>query len=225
MAIDVTRYAVKITLLEDMLGTVPKNKNIYTDFIASKVEGRVQQPGKPELDFNDEGDPADESLTIPDANEKSWTGFHTDDEGIFVYDYLVKGFLKEAGNTLKDAVESGKGGKGIKALKSKFDRYVFVYPRRIHIHVPTGGQAAAPTGTLERPLRAMTAQGPRVTLVKSDSVVAGSFLYCEIHLLPQPEINGKLIEEILEYGKYAGLGQFRNGGYGRFEFEMEEMKD
>lgn len=197
---DIKIYDLTLTLIEPMLGTVPKNKDIYTDYIASKAEKSKSE----------NADIADEIATVPVNEERGWTGFHEDEQGIFVYDYLIKGFIKEAGNVLKDE-------KGVKALKSKLDSYLFVFPR--HIYVGT-----KPDDVFERPLRAMTMQGPRVTLVRSDMVNAGTVLKCELRLLKHKEINEDLLRELLDYGQFQGLGQFRNGSFGRFSYELTERK-
>lgn len=180
----------KIELLTEMLGTVTKDPEVYKTYIESK---------KPE-----EKNGEDEYLTIDKVEEKGWTGFRRDDKGLFIYEYMVKGFLKNAGNILKDIVK-------IKALRSKIDNYVFILPRRIYI-----GQNE-PDGMIERPLRAMTAQGPRVTLARSDFIKAGKIIEFEIVLVSHKELKWKVIDELLEYGELMGLGQFRNGGYGRFK--------
>ncbi len=182
---------IRITLTEAMLGTVPKDKKVYTTYIADKVEKEVGE---------------EEAKSVEEIEAKGWTGFHKDEGGLFVFDYLVKGFIKEAGNTLKDIVK-------IKALKSKLDNYLFVFPRKIHLG------KSKPDGVIERPLRAMTAQGPRVTLMRSDMVEAGVSFDVELRLLPHKEITESVLEELLRYGELKGLGQFRNGSYGRFTFE------
>jgi hypothetical protein len=180
----------KIELSTEMLGTVTKDPEVYKTYIESK---------KPE-EKNDE----DEYLTVGKVEEKGWTGFHRDDKGLFIYEYMIKGFLKNAGNILKDIVK-------IKALRSKIDNYIFILPRRIYI-----GQDK-PDGSIERPLRAMTAQGPRVTLARSDFIKAGKVIEFEIVLVPHKELKWSVIDELLKYGELMGLGQFRNGGYGRFK--------
>jgi hypothetical protein len=76
-----------------------------------------------------------------------------------------------------------------------------------------------PDGRLERPLRANTPQGPRVSLVSSDYVDAGVEFEITITLLPHKELKWKIVEQLLDYGKLKGLGQWRNGGWGRFEWE------
>ncbi len=198
-----TLHEVKIKLLEPLLGTIPKNPDVYAVYIAGKKDS------KGELLIPSETMIAGEVATVPDIEKSGWTGFHTDDGGCFMYNYALLGFLKEAGNTLKDQL-------GIKALKSKIDQFVFVEPRRIRLK-------AAPDGILERSLRAMTMQGPRVTLVRSDYIDAGTELVAMIRIIQNKEVNRDVIYEILTYGQYRGLGQFRNGSYGQFSFSMVDL--
>lgn len=184
----------KITLTEPMLGTIPKNKEVFSTYIATKVAD------KEGIDY------ASEVETVEDLKEKGYTGFHSDEQGIFIFDYMIKGFLKNAGNTLKDIQK-------VKALSSKIDNFVFIFPRKIHVG------KTQPDGILERPLRAMTMQGPRVTLAKSDYIDAGVSFDIELKLLSHKEVSEKIIDELFEYGQLKGLGQFRNGSYGRFVVE------
>jgi len=200
-------YEVKFELIEPILGTVPKNPDIYKTYIASKKDS------KGELLIPHEDMIEDETSTVPnpdDIEKNGWTGFHTDDKGCFLYNYAILGFLKEAGNILKEQL-------GIKNLKSKIDQYVFVEPRRIYLK-------EKPDGWLERPLRGLTMQGPRVTLVRSDYISEGTKFTARIRVLKNKEIKEHVIQEILSYGEYRGLGQFRNGSYGRFKFEMSEVE-
>jgi hypothetical protein len=180
----------KIRLATEMLGTVAMDPEVYKTYIESK---------KPE-----NGNGEDEYLTVDKIEEKGWTGFHRDDNGLFIYEYMVKGFLKASGNVLKDVIK-------IKALRSKIDDYVFIKPRRIYL-----GQDK-PDGVVERPLRAMTMQGPRVTLARSDYIRAGKEIVFSITLLPHKELTFGVINTLMQHGELMGLGQFRNGGYGRFE--------
>ncbi len=198
-----TLHEVRITLLEPLLGTIPKNPDVYATYIAGKKDS------KGEALIPSDAMAAEEISTVPDAEKAGWTGFHTDEQGCFLYNYALLGFLKEAGNTLKEQL-------GIKALKSKIDQFVFVEPRRIRLK-------PAPDGVLERSLRAMTMQGPRVTLVRSDYIDAGTELVATIRILKNKEVTGDIIHEILEYGRYRGLGQFRNGSYGQFSFDMIDV--
>ncbi len=65
----------------------------------------------------------------------------------------------------------------------------------------------------------LTPLGPRVALIKSDYINVGKVIEIEIILIQHKEIKWKTIEELLDYGKLHGLGQFRNGGFGRFNWK------
>lgn len=184
-----TELQVHIRLLNDMWGTIPKDAEVFKTYIESK---------KP-VDQTE-----DEAVDLEKLEEKGFTGFHCDDDGVFLYDYLIKGFLKNAANVLKGPMK-------IKAMRSKVVNYVFVSPRKIHLGMEK------PDGIVERPLRAQTMQGPRVTLARSEYINAGTEIAFTVKIIENTEIKDKHIKELLEYGKYQGLGQNRGAGYGAFE--------
>lgn len=192
---------VKITLLEDMLGTAPNNKEIYTDYLASKApEGKNV---KDEIDSIEEPDGIEEmrQMTVfhrnPDTNQP------------IIFDYLVKGFFKNACSAMREVPKSESSK--IKAYKKKIDNLVFVSPRMIDIDM--SGEMTI----CERPLRAQTAQGERVALSCSESIPAGSTMEIEITTLTDDLMN--TVIEWLDYGKLNGLGQWHNSGKGRFSWE------
>ena len=202
-------YAVEVVLLTELLGTVAKEHRLRSEYIAAKAP-------LPELrSEEEETGPGIEAL-----EKKGATGFHSDSQGLFVYDYFVKGFLKEAADNLKGV--KTEGPLGIKNARSKVDNFVFIGPRRIYLLGPDGVPIREPHGHLERPLRAMTMQGPRVSLVGSDFVREGTRLQFEIIVMPS-EFRRQHIEMLLEYGLLKGFGQWRNGGYGRFAVERFEV--
>lgn len=158
-----------------------------------------------------------------------------------------KGYLKEAARTLKEwgggdgpqevdaddqdepAEEKEKPakkakGNTIKQLQDKVSRYVFVLPRKVFFY---SKEELADIGrdqkgnllfeNVERPLRAMTAQGPRITVVRSDLIPANRQLSFQIHVVRGSGITKNLLLDVLSYGTYQGLGQWRSGGYGRFD--------
>lgn len=190
---------IGLTITEKLLGTCPATKDLYEKWVLSKAPVPDDEESLEELD------------TIADPqNGNGKTGltvFHRDTDGIYLMDYHIKGFLKEAGNILKDTPQVK-----VKALRSKIDNYVFIFPRYIWI-------AEYPDGFLQRPLRAQTAQGPRIALACSEYIDPPRHLELTIDLLPQKELTWDLLEKLLNYGQYKGLGQFRNGSYGRFTWE------
>jgi len=188
------KKSYKIELITKMLGTVPKNKEVYATYVATK---------------GPENDSDEEVETVQEAEEKGWTGFHGDEKGLFIYSYMILGFLK---NSLQVLMEN-KAVNKIPAYKKWMDSLVFIDPRRLYFG------KTEPDGNLERPLRAMTAKGPRVTVTRSDYISEGQTIEFEINILKNSKgIDHKLMKKLLEYGKFQGLGQWRGSGrYGQFD--------
>lgn len=229
-----TKHQITIEFMTDMLGTVPKNKEIYAEFVASKApEKVVSDCHRAHVDVSyGKGDDANKRLytcmecqqlckpivseevkkeldTVTEVEEKGWTGFHSDDKGLFIYDYMIKGFIKSALEVLQVSGITKK----IPAYKKWCDQLIFVYPRRLHFGMEK------PSAMLERPLRAMTAQGPRVSLARSDTIVEGTQLSFEVVIINNDKgLKPELLADIFDYGSFVGLGQWRgSGGYGRFK--------
>jgi hypothetical protein len=141
----------------------------------------------------------------------------------YVYDYYLKANIKDAANTLHGAAQMG-----ITAVASKITRYVFVRPR-CNFFDRTDGDRSKPLewSINERPLRAQTAQGPRVALVRSDQLSNVSLSFTIVLLdndgtrptktsPGSPAITEATLREILTYGEFSGCGQWRNAGFGRY---------
>lgn len=194
-------YKIKLTFLEPVLGTIPKDPDIYKSYIADKAA------------LNDE-QLAEELATVERIEEKGWTGFHAFPDGSpLIYDYAIKGFFKDACSSLKKVTDSHSSK--LTAFKKVIDGLVFVEPRQIPLVLPNGNGL----GVLERPLRAQTAQGERVTLARSDTCPVGTTMKFSILVLGG--VSESLLMEWLDYGRFKGLGQWRNASYGRFSCEVE----
>lgn len=193
---ETTKCKVKVTFLTSVLGSQPQ-KDVATEYLGAK---NVENGGSL---------PDDEIETLPEMLEKGTTAFHKNSEGKpLIFDYQIKGFLKEAGRIFN-------GLQDVKALRSKIENFVFVTPRLTEIHLPEGAEI----GYCERPLRAETAQGPRVALARSEELPAGSWFEFTLEIF-KSQVDEDLIRELMTYGEYKGLGQWRNGGHGRFTFEF-----
>ena len=200
---------VRLTFLEPVLGTWPSNENIARDFIANKAP--------------DASTIEDEiaALGADAVAEKGKTVFPRTDGQPILYDYQLKGFFKDSCGMLgriggkdekgkKKAVnESGK----LTAYKKIIDGLIFVEPRMIPIEV--NGEV----GECQRPLRAQTAQGERISLANSEEIPAGSTIEFEIVMLDE-KAHKEAVLEWLEYGRLRGIGQWRNSGKGRFTYEV-----
>lgn len=194
----------RLTGITEILGSLPASKALHTQFVASKAP--TDQLMEEEADF----------VTL---DEKGTTVFprNPSTEEITLLDYQIKGFLKEGMNNLKSE-------NGVAAARKKVDNFVFISPRYIPIK-REGKNLIEEDDMLERPLRCLTMQGERVTLASSELIRDPWEIEFEITLVENDgtkkskAINWDAIEEALNYGFFKGLGQFRNGGYGRFQWE------
>lgn len=192
---------VKLTFTESILGTSPANEDIYREFIASKAENAAT--------IEDEV----AALGVEAVTEKGMTVFpRTEDGTPFLYDYQIKGFFKDTCGGLKRV--KGTISSGIKAYKKEIDKLIFPEPRCIPF------ENWESIGVCQRPLRAQTPQGERISLAMSEEIPAGASITFDIVCIsPDHE---KAIREWLDYGKYSGIGQWRNSGKGRFTWEEVE---
>lgn len=193
---------VRITLVEEMLGTACSNPDVHREFIANKSAdaARIQE----EL----------EALPADALMEKALTVFPRDTDGTpFLWDYQLKGFIKEAIGALVEIgpeLRVGKTKLSKYTFKRVVDNYIFVSPRKLRLYGELG-----PICT--RPLRADTMRGERVSLASSETMVAGTSFECRVDVMV-PAMD-ELVRSALNYGQFKGLGQWRNSGKGRFTWE------
>lgn len=198
------RYHIVLVATEPILGTVSKDPAVYATYIASKAPNST--------------DTSDELETVPEKiEEKGWTGFHMLDGQPLIYNYVIKGLFKEAARFCRTIPKSASAA--LKSYKTYIDGCVFVTPRRIPLILPEGAKIEC----LERPLRADTAQGPRVALARSDMAPIGTRLEFDVVVLST--ITKEMIDEWLTYAQLKGLGQWRSGGWGTVEGATDVLEN
>lgn len=189
---------VRLTLTEEMLGTASNNPEIHSEFIASKA---------PDAKSREE---EIESIGVDAEVEKGMTVFSKDENGNpFLWDYQIRGFFKDACGMLRK-VSTMKSSK-LKAYKKEIDGLIFVQERKIPILFD------GEIGNCQRPLRAQTAQGERISLANSETIPAGATLEFTVECLVDADMDA--VEEWFDYGRLRGLGCWRNSGKGRFVWE------
>lgn len=192
------KLKVRLTFTEPVLGSQAGDPEITRKYIASKA---------PDAKSLEEEVAA---VGVDEVEEKSMTVFPKFEDGSpFLWDYQMKGFFKSAAGALNMAEPSKK----LTAHKKKIDTLVMVDERRIPYHLPEGGTI----GSLQRPLRGMTAQGERIALANSEMIPAGTTV--ELTVITLNDDLMKNVRAWLDYGKWNGLGQWRNASYGRFTWE------
>lgn len=206
---------VRITFVEEILGTASGNPALHTEYIASKAP---------------DAETKEQEIAAVGANaftEKSMTVFPRNEDGDEIFwPYQIKGFFKSAQKTL-NMITDKKRFPYVSAYKTKIDNLIFVKAvedswfgktHGIVIHWPEDVEESY---DCERPLRADTAQGPRVALAHSETCPAGSWI--EIDIKTKADDLEMNIHEWLNSGVDYGIGQWRNSGKGRFVWELLDM--
>lgn len=208
---------VELTFIDDILGTAPANPELHAEYIASKA------PDSPSREEEIAAIGVDAEI------EKGMTVFPRDEEGFPIFwAYQIKGFFKSACAACQKM--DGSISSKITAYKKYVDTQIFVYPsaddpagRAIRIYTNDA------IDDLQRPLRAMTAQGERVALANSERIAKGAKCRFDIVMITggdKAKVKGEtqkdLIREWLDFGQFNGLGQWRNSGKGAFVWREEE---
>jgi len=196
------RITIKATYIEPVLGTASSNPEIHAEFIASK--GPDAKTREEEI----------AAIGVDEEVEKSMTVFPKRDGKPFVWDYQWKGFFKDTCGALQRMKDEScaKESSKMKAYKKVIDGCIFVEPREIPFDGWNGNMESC-----QRPLRGQTAQGERIALANSEMIHAGTSNTFDVIVPDQYE---KAVYEWLNRGKYRGMLQWRNGGYGRFTYEV-----
>lgn len=216
----------RLTGTSAIMGSNPANPEIHSQFVAAKA----LELAKANLATEEEARAKSEQETsmLPgaeelaeqqrDIRERGLTVFLRNGRGeLCVSAHVIKGYFKSAFAVLKDQLK-------IAAVKSKVDNLLFVTPAYLTI-MQDGKPVREPDAYNERPLRAETMQGPRISLASSELVEAPWTMEFSLTLIQNSatkrsaEISWAEIECALSYGEYKGLGQWRNGGYGSFTYE------
>ena len=195
------KMKVKLEFCEPLLGSQPMNKELFTDFIAAKNEDAAQ--AKEEV----------ENFRISDEIEKKTNGFLiNDDDQPYILNYVIKGFFKSACMNIRRITGKKYKSHGVSMYQKKIKHLINIYPREIVVHLPEGIEL----DTYQRPCRANTPQGERISLKSSEMAPEGSTIEFEIEMFD--ESLEPAIREWLDYGLYCGLGEMRGNSFGSFEW-------
>ena len=193
--------------LTPILGSLPANKALLTEYVA--VKAPTDELAKEESDLAFES--IVDHLTVFARDKK---------HQMCVMGYQVKGFFKSALFALRGQIN-------VTAYKSKVDQLLFVEPRFIPLK-RENNSIMAEDSINERPLRTETPKGERMALSASEQVDDPWYIDIEISMLPSKgsaksePLTWEIVEMALDYGAYHGLGQWRNADYGRFIWERIE---
>ena len=193
-------YTVTLQFRDRIVGGIPKSKEM--------IEGWLTARDKPELidqTVQEMGNQLNETI------ETMWTGFKSDDEGLYIEGRQIKAMFKEAANIIRRAI----GFDGF--MRARVAEKVFITPDRVHLGVKE------PTGWEEKPIHVMTRQGPRNALKRYDYVDQPRITF-RIRVLDDGTITEEHLRALLDYAQEGGLGADRGQGMGKFDVvEFKEI--
>lgn len=205
------KLKVTVTYIEDLLGTASANKELHSEYIASKAPDAMSRDEEVAAIGADAVE--EKSMTVfprLTVEERVAHGFDQDADVPFMWDYQWKGFFKDSCGMLRRA--DGFKSPKLTAYKKVIDGLIFVTPRKVVLELPTNGRI----GEIQRPLRASTAQGERIALAHSETVPSGTKQHFEVTVLKDSLVD--YVIEWLDYGQLHGTGQWRNAGFGRYTY-------
>lgn len=136
--------------------------------------------------------------------------------------HMIYGFLKSAAEAIGRTLPKKNGTvlHSVSYTQSLINQHVKVQEELLVFDRDLKKDKFGETFYLQRSLRAQTAQGPRISLAKSEVVEKGAKLDFTIKVLANSPITEKVLTTLLEYGEFSGLGQWRNSNYGTFNFKL-----
>ena len=223
---------------QPILGSAPASDEIYLKYLVSKLDKEIEKLEKKlskcksetekilleeklsQLKYERENLPVI-NTNDPDNRLTIFYRYEHPDYGIIpvIRAHQILGAIKETANTIKDDL-------GIPALKSKVNKYIIeIDPVNILMYRDPNFQILIEDvdGIYERPIRAMTPQGERVSISRSE--IIKDPIYCKFTLryMDNSIVPLEVFKQILDYTPiFAGIGQWRNSKeFGKFTWDYE----
>jgi hypothetical protein len=193
-------FDVRIQMRDRLVGGYPQNLDAEKAMLEARGLANLIPP-QPDLEaMTDE-----ERKAFKDSQvQKSWVGFKTDGNGLYLEGRNIKAMFKECANILK-----GPSILDVKNFKSKLAERLFVMPNQIAL-------GDKPDGYDSRVVHAMTAMGPRSS-IKFFDYFNRPLIEFQLKVLNDGVVTEKQIQTILEYAQENGLGADRSQGEGQFD--------
>ena len=213
-----TYYKVKVNFIRDVLGPAPTNPEIQKQYIKLKMmQGRTGMSGDiAQTKLDEEHTNMKKDKQIDATKEKALTVFYRNEKGIpCIADHQIRGWIKEVAGIVGpiDNWHNKKDGSGFKNehYKNWIGSKIF-FPKRWH------NFAKKPVISIfDRPLRAMTMQGPRVSIASSECIPAGNSITIEFGVTP--DVPKEYLVELFKFGQMRGISQWSNAQFGTFTFD------
>jgi hypothetical protein len=141
-------------------------------------------------------------------------------------DHMIKGFLKASAEAIARTLPRKNGTilNSASYTESVINQHVTVSEEFISFDRDVMKNPDGSVKYKQRSLRAMTAQGPRVSIVSSECVPAGASVKFELKVLTDSPLTEEALCKLFSYGEISGIGQWRNGGKGQFKFTLKKKQ-
>lgn len=210
-------YEVEIEMVNKLLGGKPKSGELIKPWLEARSRGNTAEREEEEIDTLEKAKKAKK------AEERAWTGFKKDEQGLYIDSYQIKGMVKEVRKGLGSLIKKlGLAG----FIQSCF----FVYPARIYLkgrneskdHLKIKEEVA---GHIEETAQVGGPHGYR-SIIKRHDYVENALLSFEIKFFDTGMLTEKTLRLIFEGGQEVGLGTNRHEGgeFGRFKVLKLEKK-
>ena len=191
------------------MGGKPKNPKVIRDWLKAKVK-------KGELKASEEDVERlalETEEMIEETEDRSWTGFKSDEDGPFIDGYQLKAMLKEVAKVLgfnkthMGLKQTFQHGTEIKPVGWKAPQ-----PDRIHFEGPDGTNISEINGIEEH----VTHTRFGSALKRMDYVEKPKIVF-EIWTLKHSKLTQGVLCDILEHAQESGIGASRAMGFGKFD--------
>jgi len=208
------KYEVEEQFRDKVYGGIPKSEEMIVPWLVGRG---VPKPVAEELavsislGIKSKGERQEEVEELEPEVSKAWTGFLSDDEGLYVEARQVKASLKEAANIL---YRTPAYKRQLLGYRQVINHGVFVHPDKIRL-MKDGEVVKRPDGWDESPIHVMGPRGERTALKRQDYVRNATIIY-------QIWVTGGLLSEhllktMLTLNQEQGRGASRSQGAGTFD--------
>lgn len=224
LKIKTVRQTFRLTGITPILGSTPADFESYSYLVENMRKTNPMAADLMEADRDLM--PTREDIGMDEEDNSPVTGFQRDRESKeIILHQQIKGFFKNAGKVLGKQF-------GYTQYRAKVDDFMSINP--VNVKITRDGKPLMQADRLfKRSLRASTARGDRIALATSELIEAGWQAEFTVVLIKNEAtdksraLNMEMVRALLEYGQFVGLGQWRNGDYGRFTWEAvsEEIEN
>lgn len=225
------KFLIKAKTENRLLGGWPKNPSTELAMLEARANKGLVKPetveeARSRIQQASSDNPEEETEK---ARMKAWTGFKSDEVGIYMESRQVKAGFKETATTL-GLTATHRGVRQV--LQHSFFARGTKHPDRIYLRRSPSDDADSilqePDGYEELVAHVIGPQGPRSTIKLHDFVEPDTYFDFEIWFADPKEgrMNEKFLAHCMALAQENGFGCSRSQGYGRVKFlTIEKIAD